>query len=750
MPAPITLTGTGLFNATGTWSSSYDAVVALTPANKNFGALTPLGAPLSKTFFLRNTGTNGGLSAAFALTGDTSQFKIATAPLAQGQFNGITTSPCGSALAGDALSATACTATDVSVDPAYGHNHIVVTVTYAPTVEGSHSVVLTPTSTNGSVMPVPLTLSGVGAALYKVSTSTSSLAYGNVSIGGAMNLTTRVTNTGQASLTTPAIALTGSLRYAASHNCLATLAVGAYCDVTVTFSPLDASSASGSLSVGYSQTSAQTVSLTGTGVAATGDPYFTSVSLLLNGDGAQGSTSFIDTKGASITGVGAAQISTARVKFGTGSIALNGTNAYLRAPTSAASLSFGTADFTVESWVYLNAAPSSYAGIVETRSLDSESSWLLGVRNTGGPRLDFLHGGATLTSRMSVPLSTWTHVAVTRSAGTFRLFINGVLDANTAVYAGAINSTTTAPLIGYGVSSYYLNGNLDDLRVTKGVARYTANFSVPVTAFSAPSEGPLPASSTQMLTTSATVTVPAGAVTVQAWVVGAGGGGGGAGPSDGSAGSGGGAGGGAYQQFAVTPGQTLSVIVGAGGLGSVSCASPQASAGGNSSLTVASTTLTGGGGSGGRCNGAAGAGGAGSGGTTVVAGGAGGSALGDTGGGGGGGVGAANLGPSSVSGQTGQAAVDFQNLSATLALAGNNTWTGLGGVGPGTGGTPPNGMNGAASTQSGAGGGGAGWYGGNGGAGLTGGGGGGAAGYTSNTTGGPGGAGLVVLRFQAS
>lgn len=82
------------------------------------------------------------------------------------------------------------------------------------------------------------------------------------------------------------------------------------------------------------------------------------------------------------------------------------------------------------------------------------------------------------TSGAIVELNTWTHVAATRSGGTTRVFVNGVLTgSNTNSYSPAY----TNPLI--GVNSSYtpaiFQGYIDDLRITKGYARYTAAFTPP-------------------------------------------------------------------------------------------------------------------------------------------------------------------------------------------------------------------------------------------------------------------------------
>ena len=107
--------------------------------------------------------------------------------------------------------------------------------------------------------------------------------------------------------------------------------------------------------------------------------------------------------------------------------------------------------------------------------------------NLGKIGFDSSTGSASnygIESITNVPTNSWVHVAFTRSGNTGRLFINGNLDASSN------NFTTTpylpaAPLVCVGGAprGYSFNGYIQDLRVTKGYARYTANFTLPTAAF---------------------------------------------------------------------------------------------------------------------------------------------------------------------------------------------------------------------------------------------------------------------------
>jgi len=98
---------------------------------------------------------------------------------------------------------------------------------------------------------------------------------------------------------------------------------------------------------------------------------------------------------------------------------------------------------------------------------------------------NFNYSGAIVTGSTAISVNTWTHVAVTRNGNTFRLFVNGIVDAT----ATSSNSQTlnAADVFYVGRSGYdttrIVTGYLDDVRITKGYARYTANFTPPTAAF---------------------------------------------------------------------------------------------------------------------------------------------------------------------------------------------------------------------------------------------------------------------------
>jgi hypothetical protein len=194
--------------------------------------------------------------------------------------------------------------------------------------------------------------------------------------------------------------------------------------------------------------------------------------------------------------VGNAQISTTQSKFGGSSMYFDGTGDFANtAPTI--NLEFGSGDFTIEGWIYptVTTRMALYHG-------SSGTDWSIGIdyqsqkfciwASSNGTTWNLINadGGGNGIGTITIATNTWTHVAFVRSGTTWQTYINGTRDLNlTGISGSIVNRATSAKSIakwwfstGSGVPGVW-NGYIQDFRITKGVARYTANFTAPTAAF---------------------------------------------------------------------------------------------------------------------------------------------------------------------------------------------------------------------------------------------------------------------------
>lgn len=177
--------------------------------------------------------------------------------------------------------------------------------------------------------------------------------------------------------------------------------------------------------------------------------------------------------------VGNAQISTSVKKYGTGSLAFDGTGDWLLVPDSI-DQRLGTGNFTIECWLYLSATGTA-RGIVGKGT--STTGWLLSTNTSNA--VVFTYGTSTITSTGTLAGTTWYHIAVVREGtGTnqTKIYIGGTNDG-TGTVSTDFTQTNAAYIGANRTGGDPMNGFIDDLRITKGVARYTATFTPPTAAF---------------------------------------------------------------------------------------------------------------------------------------------------------------------------------------------------------------------------------------------------------------------------
>ncbi len=211
------------------------------------------------------------------------------------------------------------------------------------------------------------------------------------------------------------------------------------------------------------------------------DDFISNVVLLMHFEGANNSTTFTDVKGKTLTRVGSPVISTAFADAGLSSGLFNSaTPDYL---TAAASADFSfPGDFTIE----ITVNPNSITGnqqIIGNYLSNTTGHWML--RMQGAVPVWYVNGAAAFTANdRSWTIGTKHKVALVRIGSTCTAYIDGTVSGTPLSYSGTFGLSTNALGIcamsngGTPISAY-----IDELRITKGVGRYTAPYIPRKSAF---------------------------------------------------------------------------------------------------------------------------------------------------------------------------------------------------------------------------------------------------------------------------
>lgn len=232
-----------------------------------------------------------------------------------------------------------------------------------------------------------------------------------------------------------------------------------------------------------------------------GDPLWHYKVLGLHCDGTNGSTTFTDVTGKTITANGGAKISTAQYPALTGKSSsgyLDGAGDYLSIPSASGDFTFGSGNFTIRKriWLVVNNTLQILFDMRGTTN-DYACAMLFFVSATG--KLVFqastnnagAAGGSwavNIAGTTTISTSAWHDVDVSRSGSTWKIFLDGVQEGS-ATSSITIGTPGTNVFIGTGANGagtlgYYLNGYVSEIEIYKGVALHTADFT--------PSSSPFP------------------------------------------------------------------------------------------------------------------------------------------------------------------------------------------------------------------------------------------------------------------
>lgn len=211
--------------------------------------------------------------------------------------------------------------------------------------------------------------------------------------------------------------------------------------------------------------------------------------LLLHFDGANASTSFgendCDGNGKKVfTANGNAQLSTTLPKFGSASLLLDGSGDYASSPATA-DYAVGTGNFTIDFWIKLDGAAASDNTIFTTGGSSGNGiflEWSSATGNKIAARINSID--RAVNGAGSVSKSVWHHIAFERNGTALLLYVDGVEQG-----AGLTDSADISPNT-YGIdigreegNRWFFNGRIDEFRFTKGVAKWTKNFTPPSTPY---------------------------------------------------------------------------------------------------------------------------------------------------------------------------------------------------------------------------------------------------------------------------
>jgi len=243
----------------------------------------------------------------------------------------------------------------------------------------------------------------------------------------------------------------------------------------------------------------QNVTVTGGGGGGSGSDSYTKV--MYHFEGADSSTTITDDSGNSHNGAVQlnAQIKTAQKRFGSSSLRLSGPSIpsasapdIVTIPNSS-DLDFGAGDFTIDCWFRLDALTGQqaiFAGNTDhwlaawfVHSFSGHTDKIFYYASSNGTTWDLFGTSSTAVGSISITANAWHHFAFVRHGNVWTGYIDGQQDYTTTA-AGTLIAKSEVKRIGlFGDGSWSLVGYIDEFRISKGIARWTANFTPPTAAY---------------------------------------------------------------------------------------------------------------------------------------------------------------------------------------------------------------------------------------------------------------------------
>ena len=160
-------------------------------------------------------------------------------------------------------------------------------------------------------------------------------------------------------------------------------------------------------------------------------------------------------------------------KYGTNSLYFDGTGDYITM-AGQPEYAFGTGDFTVECWVN----PAALGKIIYDSRSGAEGAYVALYLDTDGTVKLSVSSAYRITTR-AILANTWTHVALVRSGGVSKIYLDGIQSGSSYTDSTVYLNGASRPIIGASgltPSTLQWNGYMDDMRVYRGLAKYTTTF----------------------------------------------------------------------------------------------------------------------------------------------------------------------------------------------------------------------------------------------------------------------------------
>ena len=169
-----------------------------------------------------------------------------------------------------------------------------------------------------------------------------------------------------------------------------------------------------------------------------------------------------------------------------GSARFDGSGDYLTMADDA-SIDLSTGDFTLEAWIYLESTSGNQL-IVDRYTSGNNGSFQFYYRSTGNSIAFWTAADSIVAqdpSSSTIKANTWHHVVATRESGVVKIYVDGSQVATGSCTTNFDSTLTLAIGAQISTSTNYLAGNISDVRIVKGTAVYTSDFTPPTAPLTA-------------------------------------------------------------------------------------------------------------------------------------------------------------------------------------------------------------------------------------------------------------------------